>query len=624
MQNIKNNDISKIKSRLYNANYYDFMLSKNSVSHAVKDDAEDNIIANFSSLNFENGKLYSDVVWRDAINNGVELNDIGFTGIDNGLIHYEKDRISNQDFLNIYTGSTYTIPSGDTRLFLSPITGNTQLYKYPMKITEINSKKEVSFKGGFFQGFFKLDGFEYQTLPSKLEGTWGLSFHLRPRTDYDVEDDTLNFAHPENKGLFFYMGIRAENKFWEQYNVADSTKASFKKNGAFSDGYISENEPDDCIISKNNEGWLAIDHEPGSFSGFPCDCIEETIADKKGNDANSDDSSASILPTPAINNLNNYNFRPEGPCGCADCGDSDDDSPEGNPCGKCCGYYGDEYFEDVICPDEDNGKSIEEDYLGYDVEINAGGYADTEGHEPGKRGYFSINTDNKFLLFDRTSSGFTTDTWKEGTMAIVTGRTDYDEANYFTLFDRTSSGYTVNTIDNYRESHVKEFDVYKDIRGNAFALRITDDGRIGYRYGILNCDAENKYEVVEEYSKPNIVLMDEWNNILVKIQPMNNMMRIYFYVNGFLIFISKTIPILDFHRLDDVSERQEGVPYNISLGGGTQGLIETIYPDYYKLPKYCLPIERDFCGTFLGDLDSFKMLVRSIDYSLVQNYLSVK
>ena len=99
-------------------------------------------------------------------------------------------------------------------------------------------------------------------------------------------------------------------------------------------------------------------------------------------------------------------------------------------------------------------------------------------------------------------------------------------------------------------------------------------------------------------------------------------MKILFYVNGYLIFISKELPLFDFKNIDDVQEKQECVPYNISLGGGTLGLLETILPNYYAISDYILPIEQDFCGTFMGDIKSFKMYEGFIDYSSILNYLS--
>ena len=98
-------------------------------------------------------------------------------------------------------------------------------------------------------------------------------------------------------------------------------------------------------------------------------------------------------------------------------------------------------------------------------------------------------------------------------------------------------------------------------------------------------------------------------------------MKLYFYVNGNLVFISKELDEFNFKELNDNYEKQEAVPFNISLGGGTQGLLESVLPDYYQFSEYMFPIEKDFCGTFLGDIKSFKIYNGYIDYSTIKNYL---
>ena len=82
-------------------------------------------------------------------------------------------------------------------------------------------------------------------------------------------------------------------------------------------------------------------------------------------------------------------------------------------------------------------------------------------------------------------------------------------------------------------------------------------------------------------------------------------MKLFIYVNGYLKMVSRELPKLSLRSLNDTPERQEGVPYSISIGGGTQGLCERIYLDYYELPKYILPLEKYFAGTFIGDIKEF-------------------
>ena len=98
-QNIKINNVKSLDAKLYSAKYYDFMLYKGDISYQSIDELNEMSIVDFSSLNIVSGVLYSTAIWSGATNNGVEMNDIGFTGMDNGLISFKKDRITNEQFL---------------------------------------------------------------------------------------------------------------------------------------------------------------------------------------------------------------------------------------------------------------------------------------------------------------------------------------------------------------------------------------------------------------------------------------------------------------------------------------------------------------------------------------------
>ena len=356
--------------------------------------------------------------------------------------------------------------------------------------------------------------------------------------------------------------------------------------------------------------------------------------------------------------IKDYGYRPEGPCGVCNlepgtysC--TTESNYYAEVC-KCCeDYFNDEYYNDQ-CPD--SPKAFELDYLMEDAKINKNGdgITDSIGHLFNRAGYYEITTDNKFLFFNHTKTGFTTCNWTEGALVTFTGRTNWSNANYFVLMNRTCTGYTTNTIQEYNEAHEKPYDIYKDIKNNAFGLRITKDGAIGYRYGILDCEtsAVNHYSVVEEYSKDGIVKCNEWNDVTVKIVVLNpyysqiqrsyqlnglfsgiticqntgvtgtHRIKIYVYVNGYLKLVSKELPEFAFRELNDDYQKQEGVPFSISLGGGTQGLMETIGPDYMNSSKYILPLERDFGGSFNGDIKSFKMYDCPLNYSTIKDYLS--
>jgi len=552
-QNIKNKHYRKLDSKLYNGKYYDFMLYKGETICDCIHGLNDMAIADFSDLIMENGKLYSSIQWSGSTNSGVEMKDIGLTGVDNGFITFDKDKISNKEFLDIFLKSRYKIESGDTRLFLSPVTGNTQFYSYDSDIVTSGDTKYLSLKGGFYQGFFKLFGYDYQVLPDRINNDIVLHFDLRPRSDYEIHENSVNNSHEGNDGIFFFIGTRAENKFWQMYS-----------------GMYPEIEP-------SNENYYES-------------------------------------PTDECENFYDNYFD----------NSQDEDCP--SACTSGCSYL------------------LDDGFLAEETSLD-GPFTDSDGNPlNGNTNYIINGTDNKFVFFDRTKTGFTVDNWVEGTIVRIKGK-KRKNINYFPWMNRTKTGFTVYDVD-YLEDNIdllngktqeeidrkKQLEILKDIKNNVFALRVTSEGAIGYRYGVLDCSNEEHYSVLEEYSKDGIVKMDEWNSINVRFAVMpstsnkcdkrTRKMRIMIYVNGFLKFISKEINTPSFRELDEIYQKQEGVSYNISLGGGSIGLMETIMPSYYDVSNYVFPIEKDFCGTFIGDIKSFKMYLGFIDYCAIKNYLS--
>lgn len=526
-KNIKNNNVRGLKLKLRHDKYYDFMLYRGECeSTYITDDC---IVTEITADNEKDGKYISPVIWSGAKNYGVVLEHFGFTGMDNGLIKFDKYKISNADFLKLLTESKYILSEGDNNFFMSPVSGNTYQYSYDYSIETEGDKKYFALNGGFFQGFYKLFDEDYQTLPNHIDDEWNLEFVVRKR-NYDNEKRTLNDVHPDNNGIFFYMGLRSENKFWDKYLVKNWDAI-----------HINEND-------------IEIDYSD-------CETLDYFTSDYYAN----------------------------------------------------CEEHNDGYFEKEISLD--------------DVKVTT-----KDGKDTSKRGYYEIVTDNKFVTFDNTKDGFTTKTFDaENPYVMFEGNNGYKEENLFMLMNHTSSGLTTKTISEHRESNPKQFDVYKDIKNNAFALKINDDGSIGYKYIIGDCDSENGFSLIEQRSKENIVPFGEWVTINVKIKIINSLndncksdigkrkMKMYFYVNGNLVFVSKELPEFTFRELDEIKEKQEMVPYNISLGGGTQGLAERIWIDFCDIPDYVLPIEKNFAGTFVGDIMSFKFYDCRLDYNSIND-----
>ena len=448
---------------------------------------------------FEESSIITKVenVWDNATVSEDALENIGFTGIDNGLVKFNNNYITNNRFLEVLKNSIH--PLSDDRLKLHPIKSNTGTYSTDYELID-DKESYIKLNGGGFQGFFKTSDNKYQVLPSTIDNILSLGFKLRPM-NYEEKNNSLNGLHPNNKGFFFYIGTRAENKFLNDY------------------GY--------------------------DFSKYE---IRTNV---------------------------NYEY--------------------------CENVDGDYFSDDYIL----NEKPIEKESLS----LNNGVGLNSEG-------YFEIKTDNKYLFFNKTKEGFDVDTWDENSSYVLTGVTR-PNINLYLLLNKTNTGYTVDNINEYFENYkTKTVDqiIKNDIVNNAFGLRIKDDGSIGYRYIAEDCDNELGYNIVEEYSLPNIITNNEWNDVIVKLK--NNgggKMKIFIYVNKYLKFVSKELPLLDLRKLDEIDSKQEGVPYNISIGCGTMGLADSISWDYNKPFKYILPIEENFCGTFIGDIAEFKLFTEDVN-----------
>lgn len=500
-----------------------------------------------------------DYKYINAINDGSTLRDFGLTGIDNGMILYDKDEITLDDFVNILTGTTVELSENDLRLHLYNVNGNTKHYNYNSEyiINESGDTKEkyYSFNGGFLQGFYKLEGINYEVLPRFIENGWNFEFVIRPRTDYEHSGFTLNDEHPENNGIFFYMGTRSENKFGRFYGE-DLSKYPDRK----------------------------------SYSG---DCFD--ICNKSANKSKQEIKENSLL----------WKF-----------------------------LFGEISFENC-CECIKNAKQEDIDEIVSSLTTCAIEISTSEGHIVDSNKYFEITTDNKFLIFDRTKDGFTTKTWNEGDIMTIIQKKLVTSENLFLLMNRGKSGYTTKTIDKYFDTltgQSENYSILNDSKNNSFALKINDDGSIGYKYLIKDCNNENGYSITEEKSFPNMITNNEWNVVNVMVKALNGQidkcgnqlgerkMVIYIYVNGYLKFISKELPMFNFRALNDYYDKQEGVPFNLSLGGGTQGLAESMWLDNYKHP-YCkvLPIEENFGGSFIGDIRSFKFYDCPLQYHEIKN-----
>jgi hypothetical protein len=136
--------------------------------------------------------------------------------------------------------------------------------------------------------------------------------------------------------------------------------------------------------------------------------------------------------------------------------------------------------------------------------------------------------------------------------------------------------------------------------------------------------------IEEKYSKPGLITNNLWTSVIIryttdfyddcklKVGPKRKG-KLMFYINGKLKFTVNNFSEFIAKRLDEYMEKQIGVPFNFSLGGGSQGLIETQTFDGRDLADLGLPIESNFAGTFVGGISKFKFNICDLYFDDIQN-----
>lgn len=590
MSNILNHNRNIFEFDLNKEDYWDFQLCIDNSFVDMSEGLTERCLSAYIDISDDDCIWFDEIyskskyIWENAINdNTLSFNNFGFTSVDNGRTFYEKDRITNREFFEIFTNTTFKPQEDDLRLTLTKVNGNHQLYDYSNDITLWKDKIQASkLNGGWYQGFFCAnDGSSYKTLPTDIGNGWGLEFVLN-KEDFVNEKQTLNDIYPENKGIFFYIGTRAENKWWQKY-LTDHEFDWCKKSG-FSDDYAESYYAEDNPLNDDYfKAFVEIYENEGYFDS-------DYLVQQE--------------------NTNESAFSKE--------------YSKEEPCNICSHYVTDEYYEKDLYIDENMRLETENGYDMYQPNIE------------------EIKTDNKFLIFDRTCNGKTVKNWDENTEFILNYIKKPNIGNYFTLFHRGCGGYDVKKIQKVLDVKSKEYNVLQDIYRNALAFQIKDNGTIGYKFLTKDCESEEeKYKIESEFTQFPVIHNKLWYTIHIKIIPIKHRnfsnfrcltqnsitdkMKILIYVNGKLVLVSKELPMLNLKKLDDLYEKQEGVPFNISLGGGTQGLAEVVYLNYMKLPEYVLPLEKEFGGSFIGWLKTFRFYTCPLNYNeVVKNYNFVK
>lgn len=600
MGNIKNFNFNKLDLRLSNSDYWDFYLATDEGPtlpcrgltsgdcFVVWYDFGNPAIFPNSAITATTS-IYSLVTWTGATNSGYTMNTIGLTGIDNGLVTFDKQSgdTTNQALLSALTATTLIIPSGDTRLNMNMVTGTTGNFIYPMTyVLDPVVGNYTDLCGGFYQGFYKIDGNSYEVLPPRVNSAWSAEFWLRPNLTgcTGTTGTTLNDMYPNNKGFFFYMGTRAENKFWNQFYGADSgcTSGCTQPSGCTDSVSSWCTIPKEIDVSIVGDNGIAIPLDPPQVEidiiknqfliyGRAYDCSEPRLTGATGS----------------------FMFATGDTCTtCTSCG----------ACHGGCGCSHDGLGTKSVCSYDGNGIIVV------------------------KSSEIITNRQNPFLVYGRASV-------KGSGCTCVSCAGPMDGLGNQTVC--SFSGFT---------GPQTQLDYKIDVLDNAIGFRIKDDGSIGYRLLTMTgtcytaSTGQRLYQsgvtVEEGYSVSGMVSANTWSYIAIRfVMPylddcdlkikQARKGKLMFYVNGKLKYVANDIPEHIGQRLHEYYLKQVGVPFNFSLGGGSQGLLESQTFDGLDMADRGLPIERNFAGTFIGSISQFKFNICDLSFCDIQyNYLT--
>ena len=561
MGNIKNFKFKKLDVRLSNSDYWDFFLANDDSSVIPRIITTGDCFVSF--FDFNNPNIYATgstsattisslIYWTGATNTGYTFETIGLTGVDNGLVSFEKTIGDNQNLslLSALTGTTLIIPSGDSRLHLNRVSGSTGQYIYPIDILEDGSGNYAQMCGGFYQGYYKIDGSTYQVLPTRVNKAWVAEFWLNKNEDVcsGYTSTILNDTYPDNKGFFFYMGTRAENKFWNRFEGADTGCTS----ACTVDIGCTDTLSDWCTVPKETD--IFITGSTGEIiSLYPNQTITENIT----------------------NPFLVYGRAGQGSLRCSSCG-----NPTGLGTQSACSYSGDPIV--LTRP-----KTV------------------------------ITNRQNPFLVYGRAGQGSS----RCSSCGNPTGLGTESACSF--------SGFSESI-------QFDDLDYGTDIIDNALGFRIKDDGSIGYRLLTVTgqCSGSTYVSgvtVQEKYSSSGLVKDNIWTSVIIRYttneyyndcdlaSKKKRKGKLMFYINGKLKFIVNNFDEFIAKRLNEHMEKQVGVPFNFSLGGGSQGLIETQTFDGRDLRDLGLPIEKNFAGTFIGGISKFKFNICDLYFTDIQN-----
>jgi len=584
--------------------------------------------------------------------------DIGLTGIDNGLVDSMTGQTINLFMGLLDDGLKFTRLNYDRRLKLFQVTGNTNspnvrfsgfnksiLYEVVSKNDPYVGKYHELY-GGFYQGFYKLFGYDYEIFPNRMNKGWSVEMVLKPRLYNEFtpgpDETTLNDIYPNNKNTFFYIGARAENKF---YHHADGTPNCFT-------GYTRITTPLTGLTT--------------------CACCNKSITDSR---------CLYVYPPRSINNQHdphinygcdvcngNQKLRLTCGCGCYE--------PECETCGWECQTH---FCESVIyptptptpspTPTPDNcittpscTPTCTKCETCSDCNCTYSGFTTIENTCESDPLYDSVSNALSFKLCGEPKNPqigirvlkITGDCETTGSCETtgVTFATGYTVVNYCTppIYPRCQKENPAWLNDEHWFQVNFVWERYNWL----------DDCDLFYRGGLSDI---TKIEYLESLANNTTSLItvpytSENGKVSEKIELVNmndkwltsskyRKGRLKIYVNGKIFYTIENFEEIIPRALSTDKEKQVGVPFNVSWGGGTQGLRENLtfssttqpFGPYIQDPE-CLPIndlsgttfeglktniliEQNFAGTFEGAISQFRMYTTPLSAPEVKHNFKV-
>lgn len=189
----------------------------------LNDIISDNLVVNIDLTDLKSWDLntgltaFSLTKWSGAYSDNINLIDFGLTEFDNGRTNIMWSGITltpNDTLFSMYRvgfNNVINPTTGET----SGVTVTTTYLPMSATSTSGGSTNYFDLNGGYLQGFFKLDGFNYQLLPTRYNN--------------GITIETILYLYPNSHGIFLMLGARAEDKYNPYFSgetISESTGSS--------------------------------------------------------------------------------------------------------------------------------------------------------------------------------------------------------------------------------------------------------------------------------------------------------------------------------------------------------------------------------------------------------------